>query len=98
MLPSLSAGTFECDRPQIVFERSWCAIVIGAKLCVSRYVPGVRQEAAQPPMPSLIMDVVAVGVQSCPIWRNPGGLVRGFSGSGRGTSDGARETPSPMAR
>ena len=28
MLPSLSAGTFECGRPQIVFECNWCAIAV----------------------------------------------------------------------
>ena len=36
MLPSLSAGTFECGRPQIVFECSWCAITIEPKLCASQ--------------------------------------------------------------
>jgi len=32
MLPSLSAGTFECGRPQIVFERGRSEIVIEAKI------------------------------------------------------------------
>ena len=34
MLPSLSAGTFECGRPQIVFERGiGIVVVIEPKLC-----------------------------------------------------------------
>jgi len=28
MLPSLSAGTFECGRPQIVFERGIVIVVV----------------------------------------------------------------------
>ena len=36
MLSSLSAGTFECGRPQIVFERGRYKIVIEPKLCVSQ--------------------------------------------------------------
>ena len=36
MLSSLSAGTFECGRPQIVFERGRYKIVIKPKLCVSQ--------------------------------------------------------------
>ena len=31
MLPSLSAATFECGRPQIVFEGGRCQIVIEPK-------------------------------------------------------------------
>jgi hypothetical protein len=54
MLPSLSAGTFEGGRPQIVFERfviepKFC-VVIEPKLCASQQVPSVCQEAAQPPI------------------------------------------------
>ena len=59
MLPSLSAGTFECGRPQIVFECSWCAITIEPQNLARRSSFGVCQEAAQPPMPSLIMAMVA---------------------------------------
>ena len=34
MLPSLGAGTFECGRPQIVFERGiGIVVVIEPKLC-----------------------------------------------------------------
>jgi hypothetical protein len=33
MLPSLSAGTFECGLPQIVFECGLFQIVIESKLC-----------------------------------------------------------------
>ena len=47
MLSSLSAGTLECGRPQIVFERGRCKTVIEPKLCASQWVPGVCQEAAR---------------------------------------------------
>ena len=47
MLPSLSARTFECGRPQIVFEGGRCQTVIELKLCASQWVPGVCQEAAR---------------------------------------------------
>ena len=48
MLSSLSAGTLECGRPQIVFERGRrCQTVIELKLCASQWVPGVCQEAAR---------------------------------------------------
>ena len=47
MLSSLNAGTLECGRPQIVFERGRCKTVIEPKLCASQWVPGVCQEAAR---------------------------------------------------
>ena len=36
MLSSLSAGTFDCGRPQIVFEGGRCQVVIEPKLCASQ--------------------------------------------------------------
>ena len=50
MLPSLSAGTFECGRPQIVFERGIViVVVIEPKLsCHSKFGVCVRKPPSRP--------------------------------------------------